>query len=235
MSLKVDRTTKSQAMEYADNEADVNGFGRGSEQWQSALQEYIKFAIGTMSVGRNPREFKYKVFTSFYRDLGSEGFAGRVAKEYIGPSGKRGEYKLTDIQNRILAAVASLSKLYENGVLGIRTTTVGSEEGSIANDKISGLQFPNKTTFTGDNYTAEVNRVVQNWVTRDIISTIILELLTPLFQMTEDDFRAIAKAINLEGATLANIKVDRPNYISAIQKVIKSKMADVNIRRLLLG
>ncbi len=235
MNLKVNETTKAQAMEYADNEAEINGFGRGSQKWQSALQDYIKFAIGTMSVGRNPRSFRYKTFVAFYSALGDQGFAGEVAKNYVGPSGRKNETKLSDIQNRIIASVTNLSKLYENGILGIRTTTIGGEQGEIPNDKMSQLQLPDKESFKGSDYDKEANQVVRNWVIRDILSTIILELLMPFFDMTEADFNEIAKRINLDQAELSNIKTDRKKYVEAIQREMRAKLSRINIRKLLLG
>lgn len=233
MSLKVDSTTKSQAMEYADNEAEIHGYERGGSAWQNAINEYVKFAIGTMSVGRNPRSFRWKTFVSIYADLNENGFAGKVAKNYRGPSGVKG-VGVNDIQNRILASVTNLSKLYENGILGIKTTTTGSEQGQISNDKMSELQLPDKSEFSG-NYDEQVNMVVRNWVIRDIVSTIILELLTPFFKMTEADFDAIAEAIKLDQAKLSDISKERMKYIVDIQQILNKKMAQVNVRKLLLG
>ena len=233
MSLKIDQTTKAQAMEYADNESEINGFRRGSEQWQNAVNEYVKFAIGTMSVGRNPRTFRYKAFMSYYNCFSDTGFSGKVAKNYISQSGQKG-IKLSDVQNRILASVTNLSKLYENGILGIKTTTTGGEQGQIPNDKMSDTQLPDKEDFSGD-YEKHVNFVVRNWIIRDLVSAIVLELLRPFFEMTKEDFDAITKAIRIDEAKLADIKLQREEYLNAIQKVMRSKMASVNIKKVLLG
>lgn len=237
MAVEVDKYTKEQATEYANTEAEVRGFPVGSARWKDAFKDYLSFAVTTMSVGRNPRGAKYKVYTSLYPDIfGANGFAGKVEKNYRDQSGARG-IPLNEVQNRVMSAVMNLAKLFENGILGTKNTTSGNRQGKIDNNQISELQLPTKEQGESDEaYEAKVEDVIRRWLTRDLITNAILESLAPFFSMTKADVDAVMDAIEAGNATLQDIhQGKRETFVKRLRAVVSPATARINYKKLIIG
>lgn len=237
MKIRVDDVTKNHAIECADTDAEIYGFNRGSQQWKDSLSKYLKDAVTQMTVGRNPRKLRYGIFTrSFPKVFGINGFADRVAKNYVDQSGKK-ETSKKDIENRILSSVTNLTKLFENGILGIRTTTLGYKSGEIPSSSMSELQFPTKDD---PEFNQKVRTIIVNWILRDYISAIIIELLTPFFEMTKADVEEITQAINLDHIAKQSeidwkaISDEREGFVNDLHRVLSNKISALNIKDMLL-
>lgn len=205
----LDEVTKGQAKEYANNDAEINGYAFGSPKWQEAYKEFISHALSAMTVGRNPRGTRYKVYTTLYPEaFGANGFAGKCSENYKKVTGK--EMPLIAAEGRILSTVMNLVKMFEAGIMETKNTTNTDKQGKISNAEMSELQFPTKDdTKTEDEYQAEVKDVLENWLVRDIISNCVMEGLTPLFTLTKNDVQKI----------MAQIKIEAD--VNKIQEVIK--------------
>lgn len=237
-AIKVSKYTKEQAEEYANNEADIHGFPRGSYRWKKALSEYLHESYHTMAVGRNPRpgSHRYKAFIAKYPEIfGADGFAGRVSKEYRTSSGSKG-IPLEEAQNRIMSTVMNIVKLFENGIVGTMNTTVGRKQGKISNRDMSELQMPNKEEFSSpEEFEAAKKDVVYAWFQRDILVDAVLELLIPFFNMESDDVDHILGAISLEDTTADQAMGEgRMQLIDALRQVMKPKFSDLNYANMLL-
>jgi hypothetical protein len=223
--INLDPLTKEQAEEYANNEAEVRGFKVGSESWKKAYKEYLQFALSTLVVGRNPRNFRYKTVTSLYPEVFSEnGFAGKAAKSYFRQDGGRG-IPIIEANGRILSAVMNLLKLFENGILGVKNVTTGNTQGKIANENMSELQIPNRDEFgSKEEFEAALKDVIYNWFTRDIISDCILESLFPFFTLTKNDLDEIMDRIQISEANVHEvIKEGREKLIKELRSRVKEK------------
>jgi hypothetical protein len=239
-NLHVDPITTQMAKEYANNEAEIYGFKIGGPEWKKAFKDHISFAVGTMTVGRNPLKknpsHKYKIKTELYPDIfGAEGFAGQAAKNYKTESKTPGT-TLDAIQNRILSAVINLTKLFENGILGTRNTTVGKRQGPIPNADMSEMQLPAHEGEPKEEYEAKVRDVVFNWYVRDLVTDAVLESLIPFFKLSKSDVDEIMGAINIEEADLKELMgPGRPEFVKRLRAQIKHKMEQISYKKMVIG
>lgn len=233
--LQIDEITKSQAMEYADNEAEICGFKRGGHEWQEAVSRYVKFAISTMSVGRNPRGFRYKVYTTLYSNVFSQkGWAGEVAQNYESQTGRGLPVK--EVDNRILASLTNISKLFENGILGLKTTTRGNKQGEIDPNDASDFQFPDKALLgkNKEEYELQISRVLRAWIIRDLSITILLECLKPFFKLTVEDVEYLSDRINLQKITMDDVRRgQREVFIQRLQEALAPTFDKIDIMKIL--
>ena len=235
-TITLNKFTREQAVEYANNEADIRGFAKNSSKWQKAFNDYIAFAIPTMSVGRNPRSFRYKLNTVLYEDVfGEKGFAGTVAKNYkTNTSNERG-VPLSEIQSRILSSVMNLTKLFENGIMGVRN--IGADkEGKVESKEMSELQFPNKEDFSSEEeYEKVAKEVARKWIQRDLITNIIVESLMPFFTASKEDVDEILSSIEIDKADVKQIMGGRrADFTKRLRAVVKPKLAKLSYRDLIL-
>lgn len=252
--MEMDKYTKLQAKEYANNEAEISGFEIGSDKWKKAFKEYLEFAHSTMSVGRNPRNLKNPSVASavkYYPEMfGESGIVGKLAEKYVGPEGK---VPISSIQNRVLASVTNLVKLYENGVLGTRTTTRGRKEGKIADDEMSRLQLPDRPKGMSDeeyNNLPQTKEVLRNWIIRDLLTNLMIESITPVFMLTKKDIDDILNRLQWRNVTVSNYShpqesVDfqgkkgmfsyRDEFLSVLHNYMKKTIGALNFRKILLG
>lgn len=237
--MEVDKYTKEQATEYANNDAEMQGYPVGGPQWKACFKGYIEFAKTTMSVGRNPRSLRNpsKAMQEFYPDiLSSTGLAGRLARNYRGKDGKG--VPLDAIQNRIMSSVTNLVKLFENAELGTKTTTDGSGQGLIENDKMSELQLPSKPkSMSDDEYNKLAREVIRKQMTRDMLTNMLLESLIPFFELKKSDIDTIMNNFNWKVATVQDFQKSglRKSWIDALRGVIGKKMSSINYRKIILG
>lgn len=230
--LYIDEYTKAQATEYANNEARLGGFAEGSAQWKKAFKRYITYAVGAMSVGRNPGfkknpNARYKPFITLYPEVFREsGFAGTAAKKYRQKDGSIGA-PLSEMEGRIIGAITTLSKLFENVVLDVKTSTKGRKQGKILNEDMSDLQFPNREEFaTKEEHEAAVRDVLYQWMVRDLVTTAIIETLQPFWTMKKSDVEEIMLPVDeaLKKASVQTIiKSGREDFIRALRKAIGVK------------
>ena len=252
--MELDKYTKIQATEYANNEAEIGGFKIGSPQWKTAFKTYLSFAHSTMSVGRNPRTLKNPsaaVAVKHYPEMfGEVGIAGRLAEKYQGPEGK---LPLSSIQNRILASVTNLVKLYENGILGVKTTTKGRKEGKIPNDDMSRMQLPERPKGMSDeeyNNLPQTKEVLRNWITRDLLTNLMIESITPVFMLTQKDIDAILSRLQWKNVTVQNYSHPqestdfegkksmisyRDEFLNVLHGYMRKTLGAVNFRKLIIG
>ena len=234
--ITLDKFTKEQATDYANTEAEIHGFEIGSDRWRKSFKEYVGFAVGTMSLGRNPRVSHYKVYTELYPEIFKD-FAGAAAKNYSRQDGGK-EVKVTDIQNRILSSVVNLMKLFENGILGVKNTTTGNDQGQIDNSKISDLQFPIRGGADSDEeYDAVVKDVVYNWFVRDLITNCILESLTMFWKLTPNDVEEIMAGIHVEAdeKNLQKVSEGRKQLIKRLRSDVKPSVSKLNYKKIIFG
>lgn len=235
--MGLDKYTKEQAMEYANNEAEISGFKVGSPHWKKVFEEYCKFATKTMSVGRNPRgRPKIASIEKLYPQVfGANGFAGKIAGKYKSQVGQ--EVNLQAIQGRIMSSVSNLVKLFENGEMGTKNTTKGSAQGHIENSDMSELQLPNKPEgMSDDEYNQDARDVIRHWLVRDLITNAVIESLTPFFNLTKKDVDDIMDLIEAQEATIEEIKKGkRAEFVKRLSAVIGPKIGQVSYRKLILG
>jgi hypothetical protein len=239
--FKIDKFTKAQAIEYANNEAELHGFKLSSDRWKKAFKHYLSFAIGTMSVGRNPREgHRYKALLEVYPEIfGPKGFSARMAAGYTDQQGRKGsdEFQIKAINDRIMSAVSNLMKLFENGGMGTRNTTKGNKPGKIPNSDMSQLQFPNKEDFSSsEEYEAVVKDVLYNWLVRDLITDCILESLHMYWSLDQKDVEDIMGVVKFNEATVKEVMGEgREEFLKRLRAQVKPKLAALNYKKLVLG
>lgn len=247
--MKLDPITKQQCIDYADTESDVRGFPRGSAKWKEAFKRAASEAIGTMSLGRNPRSnprtSALKAYIELYPDIfSSNGFAGKVARAYKGKQDKAVD--LEEIQNRILSSVVNLSKLFENGIGNVKTTTRGTQQGKIANDAMSDYQFPNKPPGVDEKQWAnDIRTIVFNWFLRDAVMNCILESLSMFWQMSKGDISDVMQIVEIKALTdkqaegsesskslMETVAENRKRWIVMLQGRVHPAAAALNFKKL---
>lgn len=230
-TVKLSKYTKEQAEEYANNDADIRGYKKGSAKWQAAFTEYIRESYSSMALGRNPRQgsYKYKAFIAKYPEVfSSEGFAGSVSKGYKSAHGKG--LPLEEVQNRIMSSVMNLVKVFENGIMGTMTTTSGAKQGKIANSEMSEFQLPNKEEFSSDeDFQAAKKDVYYNWFQRDVLVDAVLESLMPFFSLNKNNIEKILGAIELVGDdSEASVGAGRLELVDKLRSLVQPQMANVS-------
>lgn len=235
--MKVDKYTEEQAKEYANNEAELLGFKVGSPKWKSCFKEYIDFALTTMTVGRNPRNIRNPSLTSikpiFVDMFSPSGISGELAKNYSGE-------KTTPeaIEQRIMSAVTNLVKLFEAGRLRNKVSTKGNY-GEVANDQMTNFQLPKRHTGMSDEaYKLQTNKVLKNWVTRDLLTAVLIETLTPFFMLEQSDIDEVFKRVGLEKGTIQAYQQggrdgDRYKMMKWIYANLSAKRMQLNLKKLL--
>lgn len=237
--MEVDKYSKEQATEYANNEAEMLGFAVGSLKWKACFKEYIDFAKGTMNVGRNPRMMMrnpIKAIEGYYGDiLSSSGLAGRLARNYRSPEGKG--VPLEAVQNRIMSSVTNLVKLFENAELGTKTTTTGRGQGKIDNNNMSELQMPTKFSGQSDAYREAAVAVIKKQMTRDLLTNIILESLVPFFELKKKDIDDLMATFDFKTPDVSEFHKEgvRKSWIDALRGVVGKKFSTINYRKILFG
>jgi|GEM_PF-5840048 len=257
--MELDKYAKLAAVEHANNDAMLNGFPIKSEKWKKSYNEYMEYATSTMSVGRkNPRfQLNPIAFTELhYPDIfGPQGLAARLAAEYTSHEGKGVPPDV--IKNRILAAVTSLVKIYENSVLGNVNTTKGHKQGLIDNNDMSQLQLPKKEGMSEDQYRIKKMQVMKHRVLRDLLTNLVLESLMPFFRLSAKDINDILNSMDFDSNTIENYnspiqdeatapsaqfpkggstKVSmRDKFIEKLHARMKPKFMAVSLRRMLIG
>lgn len=237
--MALDNHTVEMAKEFANNEAEIQGFEIGSPKWKAAFKNYCEFATGTMSVGRNPRTQKnpIRVVSGLYPDiLGANGIAGRWAKNYRGQDGKG--VPLEAVQGRIMSSVTNLVKLIENSELGTKTTTHGYDQGKIADSNMSDLQMPTKMPYqTEAEYLEKTKAVVRAQMTRDLLTNVILESLVPAMEITKKDVDSIMSSVNWDVKNAKDFMATglRKSWVEALRGVVGPKFKSLNIRKIIFG
>lgn len=238
--MALDKFTIEQAKEFANNQGEIEGFEPGSPNWKDAFKEYCEFAKGTMSIGRNPRTARnpVKSVTALYPDIfGWDGIAGKLARSYQSSEGSRG-IPLEAVQNRIMSAVTNLVKLFENGELGTRNTTIGNQQGKIADNHMSELQLPHKPAgMSEEEYTQLSREVVRKQMIRDLLTNVVLESLVPFFEMSKRDVSDIMDSVKWDVKSAKEFQRAglRKSWIEALRGVIGKKFKVINIRKLIFG
>lgn len=252
--MKLDESTKLHAKEYANNEAEIHGFKIGSPKWHAAYKVSCNHAYSTMSVGRNPRMLKNPSTTvaiKHYSEMfGEQGIAGKIADKYLGPEGK---VPISSIQNRILASVTNLVKLYENGILGTKNTTRGRNEGKIADEDMSRMQLPERPKGMSDddyNNLPQTKEVLRNWIIRDLLTNLMIESITPVFMLTQKDLDIILSRLQWKNVTVQNYSHPqestdfdgkksmisyRDEFLNVLHGYMKKTIGAMNFRKLLVG
>lgn len=237
--VKVSKYTQNQAKEYADTEAEIHGFPVGGARWQTAFKKYLSESFSSMAVGRNPRvnSHQYRAFIVKYPEIfGEEGFAGKVAKNYISSSGEKG-IPLVEVQNRIMSTVMNVVKIFENGIMNVKTTTKGRKQGKISSEEMSDFQMPNREDFKSDDeFKAAKKDVVYNWLQRDILVDAFLELLMPFFKLDEPSVERIMSKITIEddGGKETAIGENRILLIDTLRKIVKPQVDQISYVDMLL-
>lgn len=241
--INLDPHTKEQANDYANMEAELQGFAVGSEKWKKSYKHFLGFALSTITLGRNPRGKSLKN----PRDLkiwpeifGSSGFAGTVAKNFKTSNGTG--IPLEEAQDRIKSAVTSLTYMYLNGVYDIRTTTKGRKQGLIKDDDMSDLQLRGKDTsdkgLSSEEMTAENLDVLYNQLALTFVESAVMACLLPFFKMSKDDLQDLLdKGIQAEDTSkisAAQVAQARTELERRIRSVLDSKFANINIKDLIL-
>lgn len=238
MTVRIDKYTKEQAAEYADNECEVSGAPIGGSMWKGHYGEYLEEAKGTMSVGRNPRTARNPVSSAavMYNDiLGKSGLAGKLASNYKSKSGKG--VPVDVIQNRIMSSVLNIVKLYENSVLGVKTTTVGDKQGRIEASAMSDLQMPPRPKdMTDEQYAVLARAVVKQQMTRDLLTNMMLENLIPFFNLQKQSVDKIMAATSLDDAKLEDLQKPglRKEWVKQLRAVVGKRLRSIDFRQLLL-
>jgi hypothetical protein len=214
MKLKVDKFTIAQAIDYADREGMIQGFKKGSAEWNHAYNHHIKKALGTMTLGRNPFRGNPRDDANWPEVFGENGFAGEVARKYKGKGGEK--FSRREIIERVKGNVTALSYLYVNGIMDIKTTTLRSQSGNIPESEMSDLQLRDQA------YEKENEAVVRNQLILTIVETLCYESLIPFFTMPEKDVRAIADTVKITGkASVREMAEQR----SVIEKKLRNRIA----------
>ena len=234
----LDKHTKDQAIEFANNEAEIVGFPINGPKWKESYESYLKFAKGTMSVGRNPRFMPNPSVQSmkqfFPEVLGESGAAGEIARNYQG-----GPTSIDAIQQRILASATNMVKLFENGkgkkVRGKRTT------GKVENSEMSDFQLPKRLQGESEeDYKLKTEKVLRAWVKRDLLIGLFIESLVPFFSLTNDDMEKILDLLPIKDTTVAAYQAggkDSPRYqlLTNLHGAIGERMKNISFRKMILG
>lgn len=235
----VDKNTKDQAIEFANNEAEIVGYPINGPKWKAAYESYLKFAKGTMSVGRNNPRFmsnpSVHSMKQFFPEILSEsGAAGEIARNYQG-----GPTSIDAIQQRILASATNMVKLFENGkgnkVRGKRTT------GKVDNSEMSEFQLPKRLAGeTDEEYKVKSMKVLRAWVKRDLLIGLFIESMIPFFSLTNDDMEKLLNLLPIKDETLASYQAggkDSPRYqlLTNLHGALGEKMKNISFRKMLLG
>lgn len=236
--MGLDKYTKDMATAFANNEAEHHSFKIGSNPWKKAFKNYCDEATETMSIGRNPYMMNPSVqsLKPFFPEIFSKpGVSGQLAKNYVGE-----EMDEKTVEQRLMSGITNMVKLFEAGRMGSKTKAKG-KYGKMANNEMSDFQLPKKTEgMSTEEYQRRSQEVLRRWVTRDLLTTLMIESLLPFFLMTRDDVEQIFKGINLEGGTIKDYqeggeKSLRSQMIKGIHGIIGKKMTKVNFRKIIFG
>jgi hypothetical protein len=235
--LHLDEHTKEQAIDYANAEADLHGFPVGSSKWKEAFRKHVGYAVGTMSLGRNPRGRNPRDEANWAEVFGASGFVGKVASNFKGKRGEKPSAK--EIAERVKSAVSALVYLYMNGIYGIKTTTEVSTSGKIKNSEMSDLQLhgaEGEEGITADDARAENIDVVFNQLAMTVVETAAYEFLLPFLTMPKSDVDAILDKISVEGtASSKDMAKYRTETEARIKRAIGDKLKGLSFKKLVLG
>lgn len=231
--LFLDEITKSEAMAFADREADLHGYARGSADWKRCFKKYLGEAAGGMTLGRNPRKNPREI-QNWPEIFGREGFAGEVAQNYKGQAVKG--MSLEEVRSRIQGAVSNLVYMWLNGIYGIRTTTIGRQQGKIPAENMSDLQLRGSDEgLTKEEAIAQNKDVLYNQLAMTVIESAVLELLTPFFRMSKSDMDSILDGIAIQGEMTPNdVAKVRDGVERKLRQIMGPKLRQVSVKKLVL-
>lgn len=221
MKVTIDQHTKAQAIDYANAEADLHGFATNSPEWKAAYEKHIRWAVGTMSVGRNPYYKNPRDEANFKFVFGDNGFCARVAANY---KAKRGDKPTKrEIAERVKGSINTLVYLFLNGIMNIRTTTEVAESGKIDPSQMSDLQLRE-----GDK---EKNKeVIDNQLIMTIVEVAAYEFMTPFFKMAANDIKDVLEGIQYQEVKSAKDMADlRTRVEKELIGRIRSKMKNITL------
>lgn len=234
----LDEYTKEAATDFANNEARMRGFEIGSPQWKTCFKKYLGFAVGTMTVGRNPIRRNPRDVGTWPDIFSATGFAGQVAKNYKGKEGEK--VTLDEIQERIRSSVSALAYMYLNGIYGIKTTTQTSKSGKIPTSQMSDLQLhgAGEAASEDEKVTSQEENVsiAKNQLALTIVESAIYEFLLPFFTMGPDQVKKIVDGVKIEGKVTAPGMADaRTQTEKRIRKEIGDKLKNLRFDKLVIG
>lgn len=238
--MALDKYTIEMAKEYANNEAEHQGFGVGSDKWKKAFKSYCDDATETMSIGRNPLSRRNPSIASlkpFFSEIFSQGgAAGQIAKHYVG-----GEMSTEAVEQRIMSSVTSLVKLFENGKMGSKTRAKG-KYGKMDNSEMSDFQLPKRPAGMSDqDYDRMTKEVLKKWVTRDLLTGFLIESLVPFFSMTKQEVdQIVSQLVDVAGGSIKGYQEGgaesrRNQLMSQFHNVIGRKLAKINFYNIVFG
>ncbi len=238
--MALDKYTQEMAKEFANNEAEHHGFKVGSDRWKKAFKDYCEEATDTMSIGRNPLTRSNPSIASlkpFFAEIFSAtGAAGQIAKHYVG-----GEMSTEAVEQRIMSAVTSIVKLFENGKMGSKTRAKG-KYGKMENSEMSDFQLPKRPAGTSDqDYDRMTKEVLRKWVTRDLLTGFLIESLVPFFSMSKNEVDQMVNALvdvaggSIKGYQEGGADSRRNQLMSQFHNVIGRKLAKVNFYNIVFG
>lgn len=243
--MALDKYTKDQAIEYADNEAEVHGYDRNNPRWKKEFDEYCNFAVGTMSVGRNPRNLRNPTVASiipYFPEIFAEnGVAGQFSKHWPG-----GRIPSSTVSTRIMTACTNIVKLFEAGRMGKKVKAAG-RPGLIDDSEMSAFQLPKKGVGeTKEQYALKSREVLKQWITRDLLTALFLESIMPFLTMTRDDVEQIYNFIDREMqnklalSTIQDYQTGgshspRNQLLTELHKVFSNKKNKIDFRQILIG
>ena len=181
MKVKVDRLTVEQAIDYANREAKIKGFDKNSSKWQRAYQHSLNESLGTMTLGRNP--FSNPRDENTWPEIfGVDGFAGRVAEQYRSKSKSEEKVRRHEVAERIKSAVTTLTYLYANGIMEIKTSADSHMTGRMPNEDMADIQWRGSSENESKEDVEEENMQVDlNQIALTVIETACYEFLLPFF------------------------------------------------------
>lgn len=236
MKVKVDRLTVEQAIDYADREGRLKGFDRDSAKWKNAYHHSLNESVGTMTLGRNPFNRNPRDENTWPEIFGNDGFAGKVAYSYRSKPKSGERYRRQEIAERIKSAVSTLTYLYVNGVMKIKTSADSDVTGRMENQKMSDLQWRGSSEdMTKDQAEEENRRVVMNQIVMTVVETACYEFLIPFFTMNESEVKKITDKIQISGKpSIKEMGELRTDIEKKIRARIGNKLKNLSFSKLVL-
>lgn len=237
--MGLDKYTQDMATEFANNEAEHHGFAVGSTKWKSAFKSYCDEATETMTAQNpfNKRNPSVASLKPYFKEIFSEsGAAGQIAKHYVG-----GQMSTSAVEQRILASVTNLVKLFESGRMGNKVKARGGY-GKMENSEMSDFQLPKRPEgMSDDDYKKMTKEVLRKWVTRDLLTGFLIESLVPFFALTKNEVEQIVNAlVDVAGGSIKAYQEGgadsrRNQLMSQFHNVIGKKLEKVNFYNIVFG
>ena len=235
MKVKVDRLTVEQAIDYANREAKIKGFDRNSAKWNTAYQHSLNESLGTMTLGRNPYR-NPRDENTWPEIFGVDGFAGRVAEQYRSKTKGEDKVRRHEVAERIKSAVTTLTYLYANGIMEIKTSADRHITGRMPNEDMSDIQWRGSSENTTKEDAEEANmQVVLNQIALTVIETACYEFLLPFFTMPASDIKKITDKIEISGKpSVRALSEKRAEIEKKLRARIGSRLKNISFAKMIL-